>query len=140
MKKVYNDNGIRILVSAFGREGRPTSTGQDPNTTAESLAMYVKDYHLDGVDVDWEDKDTLKNPVEIHGKKYYGDDWLNEFTIKLRELLPNHIITHAPEAVLFNTENEDWKHHSYLMIDIHVGSLIDFYNIQYYNMDDYETN
>ena len=76
--------------------------------------------------------------MTINNKTYYGDDWLIEFTRKLRELLPNHIITHAPEAVLFNIDGKDWKGHSYVNIDMHVGPLIDFYNIQYYNMDDYE--
>ena len=134
LKKVYNDNGIRILVSAFGKRGKPTTNQKDPIEIADSLALYVKDYHLDGVDVDWEDKDTLKTPVIINDKKYYGDDWLIEFTRKLRELLPNHIITHAPEAVLFNMDNEDWKYHSYMNIDNDIGSMIDFYNIQYYNI------
>lgn len=63
LKKIYNDNGIKILISAFGSTGNVTTCKKHPNTLAESLAKYVKEHHLDGVDVDWEDKATLKTPV-----------------------------------------------------------------------------
>lgn len=30
-----------------------------------------------------------------------GEDWLISFQTKLRQLLPNHIITHAPQGPYF---------------------------------------
>jgi len=32
-----------------------------------------------------------------------GSDWLVTFQRKLRQLLPNHLIVHAPQAPYFNT-------------------------------------
>jgi hypothetical protein len=48
---------------------------------------------LDGVDIDWEDNAAMEA-----GK---GEDWLISFQTKLRQLLPNHIITHAPQGPYF---------------------------------------
>lgn len=53
LKKMYNDKGIKLLVSAFGATEFPTSAGKDPIATANSLARFVLNNNLDGVDVDW---------------------------------------------------------------------------------------
>ena len=46
--------GIKVLVSAFGDSEKPTTGGTDPTSTADNLAAWVKQYGLDGVDVDYE--------------------------------------------------------------------------------------
>jgi len=48
---------------------------------------------LDGVDIDWEDNSAMEA-----GK---GEDWLISFQTKLRQLLPNHVISHAPQGPYF---------------------------------------
>jgi hypothetical protein len=50
----YHNAGIQIIVSAFGSTDAPTSTGADPVTTANNVANFVKQFQLDGVDVDYE--------------------------------------------------------------------------------------
>lgn len=78
---------------------------------------------MDGTDIDWEDGGALTNGS--------GADWLIVFTIKLRELLPGKIITHAPQGPYFN-ENL-YPKGGYTKIHKNVGNLIDFYNVQFYN-------
>ncbi len=48
--------------------------------------------------------------------------------------MPNHIITHAPQAPYF--KEDFYKNGGYATVDKQVGSLIDFYNIQFYNQGD----
>lgn len=50
----YNAAGISLIVSAFGSTDAPTSSGIDPVTIANSLASWVLQYGLQGVDVDYE--------------------------------------------------------------------------------------
>ena len=42
------------MVSAFGSSNLPTSGGVDPVATANTMAAWVKQYGLDGIDVDYE--------------------------------------------------------------------------------------
>lgn len=53
-KAEYNDAGIKLMISAFGATDHPTTAGADPVSLANTMAQYVKDYNLDGIDVDWE--------------------------------------------------------------------------------------
>jgi hypothetical protein len=53
VRKIYNDNGIKILVSAFGATEFPTSRGMDATTCGRNLAQFVIDNNLDGADADW---------------------------------------------------------------------------------------
>ena len=46
--------GIKIIVSVFGSTDAPTSTGADPVATANTMAAWVKEFDLDGIDVDYE--------------------------------------------------------------------------------------
>ncbi len=52
----------------------------------------------------------------------------------MRELLPNHTITHAPQGPYF--KEEFYKNGAYITVNKQVGSTIDFYNIQFYNQGD----
>jgi chitinase len=49
-------------------------------------------------------------------------------------LLPNHIITHAPQGPYFKQDH--YKNGGYITVDKAVGAGIDFYNIQFYNQGD----
>ena len=46
--------GIKLIVSAFGSTDAPTTSGADPTDTANTIANFVKQYSLDGVDIDYE--------------------------------------------------------------------------------------
>ena len=126
----YHSKGMRILVSAFGSTEFPTSGGKDPVATAEKLAQFVLDYQFDGADIDWEDNSAMEA-----GK---GEQWLIDFTKTLRAKLPNHIITHAPQAPYF--KEEYYQNGAYVTIHKEVGHLIDFYNVQFYNQGDTQYN
>jgi chitinase len=111
------------MISVFGATEFPTTLGINPIDCASKLATYVKGNNLDGVDIDWEDNHAMEAGS--------GEEWLVSFTIKLRELLPSHIITHAPQAPYFSSSH--YKNGGYLAVHHRAGHLIDFYNIQFYN-------
>ena len=123
LKDKYNKNGVKILISAFGATEMPTTANVDPNECANKLGGFVLENNLDGVDVDWEDNGAMEA-----GR---GEEWLIAFTTRLRQILPNHIITHAPQAPYFCKER--YKNGAYITVDSRVGNMIDFYNVQFYN-------
>jgi chitinase len=50
----YNAAGISLIVSLFGSTETPTSSGYDPIGTANTMAAWVIEYGLQGVDIDYE--------------------------------------------------------------------------------------
>lgn len=54
MKAEYAAAGIKIIVSLFGSTDTPTTNGNNPIATANTMAAWVKKFNLDGVDVDYE--------------------------------------------------------------------------------------
>lgn len=54
VKSQYAAAGIKIIVSLFGSTDVPTTSGADPIATANTMAAWVKQFDLDGVDVDYE--------------------------------------------------------------------------------------
>ena len=53
IRKKFNDNGVKLLVSAFGGTEHPTSANQDPKECGHKLGSWILNNNLDGVDVDW---------------------------------------------------------------------------------------
>ncbi|KAI1792511.1 glycoside hydrolase family 18 protein [Ganoderma leucocontextum] len=125
IKSQYNAAGIKLMVAAFGSSDVPTSSGADPTTTANNLASFVQTYGLDGVDVDYEDFNAMDGGT--------AEAWLITFTTQLRAQLPasDYIITHAPVAPWFSPTY--YAAGGYLKVNQEVGSLIDWYNVQFYN-------
>lgn len=78
-------------MSAFGSTDAPTTWGEDPNELASTFASFVKQYQLDGIDVDYEDSEAmnLQNGA--------AEQWIIDFTKALRAELPQgqYLITHA---------------------------------------------
>ncbi|PFH50186.1 glycoside hydrolase family 18 protein [Amanita thiersii Skay4041] len=130
IKTAYNNAGIKLIVSAFGSTDTPTTSGADAKQTAQKFADWVKQYDLDGIDVDYEDFAAFQNGT--------AEKWLIDFTTELRNNLPagQYIITHAPVAPWFCPNK--WSGGGYLYVDKQVGSMIDWYNIQFYNQGDSE--
>ncbi|TFK51101.1 glycoside hydrolase [Heliocybe sulcata] len=127
IKSQYAAAGKKLLVSAFGSTDVPTTAGADPVATANTMAAWVKQYDLDGIDVDYEDLNAM---TAGDGK---AEAWLTAFTKQLRVHLPRnqYIITHAPLAPWFSPSH--WGGGAYITVDKNVGNLIDWYNVQYYN-------
>jgi hypothetical protein len=42
-------------VFAFGETDAPTSKGTDAASTADTMAAWVKNHRLDGIDIDYQD-------------------------------------------------------------------------------------
>ncbi|KAJ6517276.1 glycoside hydrolase family 18 protein [Mycena vitilis] len=130
IKASYAKAGIKLVVSFGGDQDAPTTAGVDPKTAATTAAKWVKDNDLDGLDVDYEDFDAMNN-----GK---GPQWLIEFTTQLRaELGSNYLITLAPIAAWWGA---DAAGGGYRAIHKAVGTMINWYNIQFYNYNDTTCN
>jgi len=54
IKAEYAAAGISLIVSVFGSTDVPTTTGADPIATANTMAAWVIEFGLDGIDVDYE--------------------------------------------------------------------------------------
>ncbi|KAJ6610196.1 glycoside hydrolase [Mycena sp. CBHHK59/15] len=131
VKAQYAAAGIKLLVSAFGSTDVPTSSGVNPVTMATTMANWVIQYGLDGIDVDYEDFNAFDAGDGT------AEAWLISFTKQLRTLLPQgtYILTHArtPPLHSFVFSPNIWGGGGYLKVNTNVGSLIDWYNVQFYN-------
>ncbi|KAF8588808.1 glycoside hydrolase family 18 protein [Ramaria rubella] len=132
IKSQYSAAGIKLIVSVFGSTDAPTTNGADPVDTANTMAAFVKQFDLDGVDVDYEDFDA------INAGDGSGEAWIISFTKQLRAQLPQgeFILTHAPVAPWFSPGL--FGGGAYLTVHESVGDLIDWYNVQFYNQGDTE--
>ncbi|KAJ7155373.1 glycoside hydrolase family 18 protein [Mycena crocata] len=127
VKAQYAAAGIKLIVSVFGSTDVPTSSNVNPVTMATTMANWVIQFGLDGIDVDYEDF----NAFDAGDGK--AEAWLISFTTQLRKLLPQgqYILTHAPVAPWFSPSI--WGGGGYLKVHASVGNLIDWYNVQFYN-------
>ncbi|KAJ3391937.1 hypothetical protein HDU84_005085 [Entophlyctis sp. JEL0112] len=122
-----HSSGKLLLVSAFGATEFPTTGGLDPITTAMNLATFVKANQLDGCDIDYEDNTAMNGGT--------AEAWLITFMQALRGQLPSgqYVVSHAPQAPYFFINTVQYPNGAYMEVDRSVGSLIDFYNVQFYN-------
>ncbi|KAK0488963.1 glycoside hydrolase [Armillaria novae-zelandiae] len=123
IKAQFAAAGIKLIVSVFGSTDKPTSNRADPIATANTMSEWVKQYDLDGIDVDYED---LKAVDAGDGK---AEDWIISFTKQLRRQLPQgqYILTHARQVFFFLRE----KFCAYRTVHTAVGASIDWYNVQH---------
>lgn len=68
------------MISAFGGTEHPASQGVDPVTHCTTIAEYVRDNHLDGVDLDFEDNQGMEAGI--------GEQWIIDCTRAVRAVLP----------------------------------------------------
>ncbi|MEO5335308.1 MAG: glycoside hydrolase family 18 protein [Magnetospirillum sp. WYHS-4] len=118
----FHQAGIKVLVSAGGATEEPITA--DPTGGAaygRAVAEFAKTYRLDGVDFDIEDIHALQAGT--------ATQWLADATRAVKDVLPDAVVTHAPQAPYFMGAYAS----NYLQVDEQVGDLIDFYNIQFYN-------
>ena len=121
------------MVSAFGATDHPTTEGKDPVTTCTTMAEFVRDNHLDGIDLDWEDNGAMEAGT--------GEQWLIDCTLAVRAVLPvgEYYLTHAPQAPYF-IGSPRYPNGGYVKIHQEVGHLIDWYNVQFYNQGNSQYN
>ncbi|KAJ7577057.1 glycoside hydrolase [Mycena floridula] len=115
---------VKLVVSVFGSTDVPTSSGADPIATANTMAQWVITW---GLDVS---SHPDFNAMDAGDGKAAA--WLISFTKQLRSKLPQgtYILTHAPVAPWFSAAKFP---SGYLTVHNSVGSLIDWYNVQFYN-------
>ncbi|KAG9310473.1 glycoside hydrolase family 18 protein [Chiua virens] len=125
----YSAAGISLIVSAFGSTETPTSSGYNAVMTANTMAAWVTEYGVNGIDVDYEVK-SLRDFTAFNSGGGDAETWLISFTQQLRAQLPQgeYILTHAREF-----SPSMWTGGGYLAVDQSVGSMIDWYNVQFYN-------
>ena len=129
----YHSNGVTVLVSAFGATSFPTSMGIPATACGESLAQFVIDMQLDGVDLDYEDNAAMEAGTAV--------PWLIEMTEamlkKFKATGKKYIIAHAPQAPYFIDGKYPMNyvefHNSILSDGRTVGDNIDHYLVQFYN-------
>ncbi|KAJ4474881.1 putative chitinase [Lentinula aciculospora] len=128
IKQQYQAAGIKLLVSAFGSTETPTTSGMDATQVASQMAAWVKQYGVDGIDVDYEDSAAMN---KADGK---AEQWIIDFTNALRKELPQgqYTLTHAPMAPWMGSGTQ-WTSGAYVTVNTKVGSSIDWYNTQFYN-------
>ena len=94
----YHSAGIKVILSVIsGYEyPGPTTAGQDPEQLASAFVDFVKNYDLDGVDVNYQDIEAMLR------KDGSAEKWLVTFTQALRAELPQgkYILTHTRESAL----------------------------------------
>lgn len=123
-KAMVAQKGIKLLVNAFSSYENPTTEVTDSaETVAIRLAQFVTAYGFDGVDIDYRDSRAFLTGT--------GETWLQNFTIKLRQLLPNLLIVHTVSAGYF-TDQSVFPKGAYLTVHGSIGQMIDFYVIRYY--------
>lgn len=66
IKSEYAAAGIQLGVSLFGSTDVPTTSGKDPIALANTVSAWVKEFDLDGVDVDYE-----VSPFNLLTAKWY---------------------------------------------------------------------
>jgi len=123
----YKAAGISLVVSGFGSTETPTTSGVNAVTVANTMAAWVIEYGVNGIDVDYEDF------TAFNGGGGTAESWLVSYTKQLRTKLPQgqYILSHAPVAPWFSPSK--WSGGGYLAVHESVGSLIDWYNVQFYN-------
>ncbi|KAF4593875.1 hypothetical protein EYR40_008670 [Pleurotus pulmonarius] len=130
VKAEYAAAGIKLIVSVFGATDAPTSTGADPISTANTMAAWL--FHASiGKTILTLYVTQDFNAVNAGDGK--AEAWIVSFTRQLRTQLPQgtFILTHAPVAPWFSPGR--FGGGAYLTVDQQVGSLIDWYNVQFYN-------
>ncbi|PIL36371.1 hypothetical protein GSI_00059 [Ganoderma sinense ZZ0214-1] len=127
-KTEYHNAGIKIIASAFGATDTPTTSGANAVNAANTMAQWVKTNGLDGIDVDYEDLGAMNRGDGA------AEKWVSDFTTTLRKTLPQgqYILSHAPLAPWL-APNHQFAAGAYVKINQNVGSLIDWYNVQFYN-------
>ncbi|MDW7548275.1 hypothetical protein HUZ36_06235 [Pseudoalteromonas sp. McH1-7] len=135
--KAMQQKGQKVLIS-FGGGDMDYNTyrlqSTDTAQLAEALAKFVKDNHLDGVDIDYEDSAAF-----IGKAGYDGAQFLIALTQELRRQLPSpdFLITHAPQPPYLE---QGGAMAGYIEVAEQVGQDIDWLNVQFYNNPPWSAN
>ncbi|MBQ4863909.1 hypothetical protein J8L98_19670 [Pseudoalteromonas sp. MMG013] len=110
------------------------SLSEDTAKLADSLASFVKNNQLDGVDIDYEDTAAFTGQAG-----YDGAQFLISLTQELRKRLPSpdYIISHAPQPPYLE---QGGYMAGYVEVVEQMGQEIDWLNVQFYNNPPWSAN
>jgi chitinase len=130
--KKLQQAGKKVLISFGGATMDHTTYSQiagNETQLANSIATFITENSLDGVDIDWEDTIAFSDTATAG---YDGVKFLVDFTNALREALPEGaIITHAPQPPYLEVNR--YAYGNYVEVMQQVGDKIDWLNVQFYN-------
>ncbi len=125
--------GKKVLISFGGGEAQTaeyTALIGREKELAGMLAAYVKQYQLDGIDIDFEASAMLhqQRPADTGD----GRAFLIALTRALRAELPSprYLLSHAPQPPYLDP---DWHAGPYLQVLAAAGEAIDWIMVQYYD-------
>ncbi|KAF7765027.1 hypothetical protein PCIT_b1156 [Pseudoalteromonas citrea] len=135
--KVMQHKGQKILISFGGGtmdSNAYRALSEDTAKLADSLASFVKNNELDGVDIDYED-----TPAFTGQAGYNGAQFLVSLTQELRKRLPSpdYIISHAPQPPYLE---QGGYMAGYVEVVQQAGQEIDWLNVQFYNNPPWSAN
>ncbi|MBE0370516.1 glycosyl hydrolase family 18 protein [Pseudoalteromonas aurantia] len=135
--KVMQHKGQKVLISFGGGtmgSNAYRSLSEDTAKLADSLASFVKNNQLDGVDIDYEDTAAFTGQAG-----YDGAQFLISLTQELRKRLPSpdYIISHAPQPPYLE---QGGYMAGYVEVVELVGQEIDWLNVQFYNNPPWSAN
>jgi hypothetical protein len=130
----------------LGRHSNNLKSSAD--ALGKDLLDYLLAYELDGIDFDIEWIPTYTQYLSYTAPAGYTLDWSDVYNYLgyLSQYIKeygNYIVSHAPQTPYFyplypTVNNPSW-YSIYYFVESIFGNYIDFYNIQYYNNGDYET-
>lgn len=135
--KAMQHKGQKVLISFGGGtmdSNAYRSLSEDTARLADSLASFVKNNQLDGVDIDYEDTAAFTGQAG-----YNGAQFLVSFTQELRKRLPSpdYIISHAPQPPYLE---QGGYMAGYIEVVEQAGQDIDWLNVQFYNNPPWSAN
>ncbi len=135
--KAMQHKGQKVLISFGGGtmdSNAYRSLSEDTARLADSLASFVKNNQLDGVDIDYEDTAAFTGQAG-----YNGAQFLVSLTQELRKRLPSpdYIISHAPQPPYLE---QGGYMAGYIEVVEQAGQDIDWLNVQFYNNPPWSAN
>ncbi|WP_299136425.1 glycoside hydrolase family 18 protein [uncultured Tenacibaculum sp.] len=130
-------NGQKVLISFGGGEMSSVAYSKIAGHEKElaiSIAEFIKNNNLDGIDIDFEDTASF-----MGNANYDGVAFLVNLTQALRSELPSsqYLITHAPQPPYLEIGS---GMDGYVKIMQQVGNSIDWLNVQFYNNPPWSSN
>lgn len=131
--------GKRVLISFGGGDMRAddyrVALGREVEL-ATRIVAFVKQWDLDGVDIDFEVTSALEIPTPAGA--FDGVAFLTALTRALREQLPpdRYLISHTPQPPYLDPA---WHGGGYVKVLRQVGGAIDWIAVQYYDNPSFDT-
>ncbi|KAF7356593.1 Glycoside hydrolase family 18 protein [Mycena venus] len=137
IKARYAAAGIKLLVSAFGSSDVSTSSGVNPNVMATTMANWVVQFDLTGIDVDYEMERRRRGSSALQlnfAPSFLKASISSLMLVRILYLCDNILGTErCPSAVTPWFSRINGEVGGYLKVHQSVGNLIDWFKVQFYD-------